>query len=70
MMFSIQYLTIVAVLLPFITAQANCRSDPRSAAAIGTEVPSGHQPQLGNRLARPLKPVDSRLTPRLDDGHN
>jgi hypothetical protein len=47
MMFPIQYLTIVAVLLPFITAQANCRSDPRSAGAIGTEVASGHRPQSG-----------------------
>jgi len=47
MMFPIQYLTIVAVLLPFITAQANCRSDPRSAGAIGTEVTSGHRPQSG-----------------------
>jgi hypothetical protein len=57
-MFPIQYLTIVAVLFPFFTAQASCRSDSRSAAAIGTEVTSGHRPQLGNRLSRPLKPVD------------
>jgi len=68
MMFPIQYLTIVAVLLPFFTAQASCRSDPRSAAAIGTEVTSGHRPQLGNPLSRPLKPVDSMLTPRLEAG--
>ena len=68
MMFSIQYLTIVAVLLPFITAQANCRSDPRSAVAIATEVTSGHRPQLGDPRSRPLKPVDSMLTPRLEAG--
>ena len=58
MRFSIQSLTLVTVLLPFFTAQANCRSDPRSAGAIGTEAASGHRPQLGNRLARPLKPFD------------
>lgn len=58
MMFSIQYLTIVAVLLPCFTAQADCRSDPRSAAAIGTEAPSRHQPQFGDFRSRPLKPFE------------
>jgi hypothetical protein len=47
MMFPNQYLTIVTVLLPFFTAQANCRIDLQSAGAIGTEVTSGHQPQSG-----------------------
>jgi len=58
MMLPIRYLTILAVLFPICTAQANCRSDPRSGAEMETEATSGHQPQLGNRLSRPLKPVD------------
>lgn len=58
MMFPIRYLTIIAVLFPIFTAQANCRSNPWSVAEMETEVTSGHQPQLGNRLSRPLKPVD------------
>ncbi len=68
MLFPIQYLTIIAVLLPIFTAQANCRSSPRSLAEMETEVTSGHQPQLGNRLSRLLKPVDSMLTPPLEAG--
>ena len=68
MMFPTRYLTIIAVLFPIFTAQANCRSDPWSVAEMETEVTSGHQPQLGNRHSRPLKPVDSMLTPPLEAG--
>lgn len=58
MLFSSQYLTIIAVLLPFFTTQANCCGDPRSRAAMETEINRGHQPQPGDRLSRPSKPVD------------
>ena len=68
MKFPIGYLVIIAVLFPIFTAQANCRSNPRSLAEMETEATSGHQPQPGNRRSRPLKQVDFNLTPPLEAG--